>query len=341
MKKIVIVAVALFFILSMLGIYFAKEYLEKPVDIDDNSTVIVEIEEGLTASEISQILYEKKLIKNKKYFLNYIKKNNLNNLKSGYYELKKSQNLMEISSELNKGARPIGIKVTFPEGFTAYEIGQKLFENKLINDINKFVSLLDDVDLFYEQHPFLRDNNIKSLEGFLFPDTYYFSGNISNEEILDQMIYRFEEIIYKYGILDKLPEEVSLNEIITFASIIQKESSNIEQMPTIAGVFKKRLNIDMPLQSCATVEYELGRELSAKERLSASDIKVDSPYNTYIYKGLPPTPISSVSKEAIFAAINPEKSNYLYFVADKNGNNLFSETYKEHLEKVKQIYGEY
>lgn len=344
MRNRFIVIIFLLILLLVLGIFIKKnneKNLQLPVDIEDKTSIAIEIEPGMSVTEIGQLLYDNNLIKSKKYFSKYIKENNLENLKSGYYELSRSESLLEISEKLNNGSRPIGIKVTFPEGYTGYQFSEILYDNGIISSKDDFIKLLDDAEIFYDNHVFLKDNNIKVLEGYLFPDTYFFKKNTSSLDVVDTMLYRFEDVLKDNDIFEKVPDKFTLNQIITLASIIQKEASNEDQMPLISGVFYNRLNTNMPLQSCATVEFELGRELTVKERLSAEDIRRNSPYNTYIHSGLPPTPISSVSLDAILASVNPQNSDYFYFVADKDGNNLFSKTYEEHLAKTKEIYGEY
>lgn len=342
-KKLIILFLIIIFALFSIFIY--KKNQEKmfslPVDSKNDTKISIEIEDGMTINEIGELLFENDLIRNTKYFQKFLKNNNLQNLKSGYYELSKSQSLLEISKILNKGARPIGIKVTFPEGYTCYQFAKLLEEKKIITSSEEFLKSIKNADTFYEKHPFLKQNDIKILEGYLYPDTYFFEENTSSSDIINEMLFRFEDVLANNEIVNNLPKNMSLNNIITLASIVQKEASNIDEMPIIAGVFYNRLNINMPLQSCVTVEYEIGRELTPKERLSAEDIRKESLYNTYVNTGLPPTPISSVSLDSIKAAINPESTNFFYFVADRNGKTHFSRTYEEHLNKIKEIYGEY
>lgn len=310
-----------------------------PMDPNDTTIITVEVIPGSSALEIATLLKENGLIRSEDFFLKFINSKDLSNLKSGVYSFTRSENMLTIAEKLNVGA-PSGKKITIPEGYNIRIIAEKLIQEGIISDFDHFVVLSERKELFTNDFEFLNDEEIKTLEGYLFPDTYYFSEGSSSEQIYYAMINQFKSKVIDSGIIDK-QNKMSLNDIITLASIVQRESGSIEEMPKVASVFLNRLNADMTLGSCSTVEYALGEKIEGKLRLNAQDIMVDSPYNTYVNKGLPPTPISCISMDSLNAVLNPEDTNYMYFVADTKGSNQFSVTYDEHLKKVKNIYGEY
>jgi len=280
---------------------------------------LVEIPENLNASQIAKILYQKKVIKNPSLFLFLTNRLKVQNkLKSGIYEFSGRTPLKKVIEKLVKGEVKL-IKVTIPEGKNIVEIADILEKKGLIKNKDDFIKHAKE----------------KKLEGFLFPDTYFFPLKISIEGITYTMWKRFNEVWYDLKgerINDENFDEVK--KIVTIASIVEKEATYPEGKKIVAGIIYKRLKKGLPIQSCATVEYAIGQH---KQKLNNKDLKVKSPYNTYIHKGLPPTPICNPGKVSLQAALNPKKTDYLFFVSMGNGKNYFSKTYEEHLQ-AKQIY---
>ena len=318
------------------GIFIGYKSLISPVS-NDTSLIEVDISDGSSLKSAARLLEEKNLIKNETAFLIYAKINSLENIRSGSYSLNKSQNVEEILQILNKGSKPIGIKITIPEGYEIRNIAEKL-ESAGITDFDSFISDTSNVDLYKSQYPYLNLPEVKSLEGFLFPDTYYISKEATNEQIIKMFLDRFSEIYEEQQLESKIQKSgLNLNEFITLASIVEREAVKKEERPIIAGIFYNRLSIQMPLQSCATVQYILKER---KPVLSIADTKIDSPYNTYLIKGLPPAPIASPGLDAILATSNPQQTKFLYFVAKGDGGHEFSETYEQHLQAKKKYLGE-
>ncbi|MDK2804637.1 MAG: hypothetical protein PWR23_1645 [Peptostreptococcaceae bacterium] len=318
------------------GIFIGYKSLISPVS-NDTSLIEVDISDGSSLKSAARLLEEKNLIKNETAFLIYAKINSLENIKSGSYSLNKSQNVEEILQILNKGSKPIGIKITIPEGYEIRNIAEKL-ESAGITDFDSFISDTSNVDLYKSQYPYLNLPEVKSLEGFLFPDTYYISKEATNEQIIKMFLDRFSEIYEEQQLESKIQKSgLNINEFITLASIVEREAVKKEERPIIAGIFYNRLSIQMPLQSCATVQYILKER---KPVLSIADTKIDSPYNTYLIKGLPPAPIASPGLDAILATSNPQQTKFLYFVAKGDGGHEFSETYEQHLQAKKKYLGE-
>jgi len=280
---------------------------------------LVEIPENSTAYQIAEILYKNKVIKKMSWFLYITNKMKVQDkLKSGIYEFSGRTPLKKVVEKLVKGEVKL-VKVTIPEGTDIMEIGEILEKKGIIKNEDEFVSYAKE----------------KKLEGFLFPDTYLFPLNSSVESVSHYMWKRFNEV-WK----ELTGEEINsanyekVKKIATIASIVEKEAIYPEEKRIIAGIIYKRLKKGLPIQSCATVEYALGYH---KSRLTEKDLKIRSPYNTYLYKGLPPTPICNPGKISLKATLNPEKTDYLYFLSMGNGKNHFSKTYKEHL-RAKRIY---
>lgn len=303
----------------------------------DATLIEIEIPDGTTLKETSKKLKENNLIKNTDVFLIYAKLNSLENIKSGRYSLNKSQNVEKILNLLNEGSIPLGVKITIPEGFEVRNIIKRLSDSLSINP-DKFLEYVNNPKMFEQDYLFLKNSKIITLEGYLFPDTYYISEDLNEEGIIRLFLERFNQIYIENDINKKiLDNKISLNEFITMASIVEREAVKPEERAIIAGVFYNRLNINMPLQSCATVQYILKER---KPILSIADTKINSPYNTYINKGLPPTPIASPGLDSILATLDPKRTDYIYFVAKGDGGHEFSETYEEHLKAKKKYLGE-
>ncbi|MCM8785686.1 MAG: endolytic transglycosylase MltG [Candidatus Omnitrophica bacterium] len=279
---------------------------------------LVEIPENKNAYEIGKILKEEGIIKSIKWFLFWTNHYQIQKkLKSGIYEFSGRTPLKKVIEKLVKGEIAI-VKIMIPEGSNIYDIAEILYRANLIKDSNEFIE-------------YAKKNNF---EGFLFPDTYYFPYNISIEGICTKMWKNFKDVferIYDEEINEKNWKEVK--KIVVVASIVEKEASLSLERKIIAGIIYKRLNKNIPIASCSTVEYALGYK---KKRLSKSDLKIRSPYNTYIHKGLPPTPICNPGKDSLIAAINPMKTDYMFFLSKGDGTNHFSKTYLEHLSAIKE-----
>ncbi|MCM8819093.1 MAG: endolytic transglycosylase MltG [Candidatus Omnitrophica bacterium] len=283
---------------------------------------LVEIPENKTAYEIGKILKQAGVIKNLKWFLYWTNRYNIQKkLKSGIYEFSGRTPLKKVIEKLVKGEIAV-VKIVIPEGSNIYDISEILLRANLIKNKDEFIE-------------YAKENK---LEGFLFPDTYYFPYNISIEGITQKMWKNFKNVfeqIYDEEITQKNWEEVK--KIVTIASIVEKEASLTSERKIIAGIIYKRLSKNIPIASCATVEYALGYR---KKRLTNSDLKIKSPYNTYIHKGIPPTPICNPGKDSLIAALNPAKTDYMFFLSRGDGTNYFSKTYSEHLSAIQKYLEE-
>ena len=309
----------------------------------DAQAVRFDVPYGTSAYQVSIDLSEAGLIKNQKlfYFLllrpkylkmvykNYDFPQNLD-FKSGMYKISPNMNYADIILLLASGKSEY-VKMSIAEGLTISKIGKLLEENEICSQ-KDFIDACKNQDLVDEYNiPF------NSLEGYLFPDTYYFDVNMDAKKVARKMVNNFFEKIKEIDELKDITAE-KLNEIVILASIVEREYKLKEEAPLIASVFSNRLKINMGLQSCATIVYIITEinGLSHPERILNSDLEIDSPYNTYKWAGLTPGPISNPGLVALKATANPAKTNYYFFQvidADK-GKHVFKETFSEH----KQIH---
>lgn len=237
---------------------------------------------------------------------------------------------------------PEGIKVMIPEGYNNNQIADKLAEAKLIDKAD-FLNTIDTFDYTYEFTKDIPKDKSNRLEGFLFPDTYIFDKNEGSIRIIDRMLMNFDNKFPPYFYQRAKQMGLTAYEVITLASIVEKEASEISEMHRVAGVFLNRLSgkydIVRRLDSCATIQYIIYSQTGQfKQKLSNEDTKIESPFNTYINEGLPPGPICNPGLAAIEAVLNPEIGNFLFFVSKGDGTHYFSTTLEEHNYAL-SIYG--
>jgi len=303
------------------GYFFILNQINTPVSGQFKEQSFV-IEKGESLKEIGEHLEKEGLINQDYWFKFYVLgKGWAGRLQAGEYVLSPSMSILEIAENLAGGKTVSDISITIPEGFTLKQIDSRLTQ----------VGLIDKGGLLnFNQKEFLILNSqfsISNLEGFLFPDTYKFRKDNSLEEIIRKILNNFDKKLSEDLRAEIQKQRKNIFEIITLASIVQNEALTNEEMPVIAGVFSNRLTIGLPLQSDATINYITGKNL---RQPSIKDTEVNSLYNTYLHKGLPPGPISNPGLDAIKAAIYPQKTDYFYFLHPLNGPTVFSKTLKEH-----------
>jgi len=311
----------LFFIFSLIFLITVLLVTAIYFPLEENSATqkVVNIPSGTNAKEIVDVLEKNEIIRKNNYtFRILIKLLKLEDqLKYGEYDLSPSMNMLQILDKLVKG-EVIVYKITIPEGYNYAQIAE-LLDKKEVAERETFLKLAKDSE--------------KPWEGYLFPDTYEVPKKYGAENMSKVMLSNFNQIAIENEFTEKAEEiGFSLNEIIILASIIEKEAKFSEEKNKVSSVFYNRLEKGMKLQSCATIQYILE---TPKEILDENDLKIDSPYNTYLYKGLPPGPICNPGLDSIMAALEPEEEDYLYFVLGENGKHIFSKTYQEHLRNKK------
>ncbi len=286
---------------------------------------------GEGARTIAERLEAKGIIEDKLPFLYYVMRSKLQDqIQSGTYALSGTMSIPEITERLIEGkVIPPGVKITFPEGFTAQMMAQRLTAAGFPGDA--FLTIVTQpFPKWKERFSFLSIlPQGASLEGFLFPDTYVFPTQATGELIVNELLKTFEKkawpLFQKYEAVTTLKPYESL----ILASIIEEEGKNGEERRIISDIFLKRLRINQPLQSDATVNYALGTN---KMQPTIADTETNSPYNTYRNAGLPPTPIANPGIESITAALNPTPNEYYYFLNNlKTGETVFSKTFEEHV----------
>ncbi len=344
-KIVAIIAITfllLFGIIGLIGYNYVKSAL-KPVNPDATKTIAVEVPIGSSLSSISALLEKKGIIKDAKVFKYYAKFKNESQFQAGNYDLTQAMTLDELIESLKTGKvyrEPI-FTMTIPEGLTLDQIG-KIVEKKTPYTQKEFMDLVTSeafVQKMMANYPelitdaVLADNIRYDLEGYLFPATYsYFEEKPSLESIVEEMIAAMNNVVKNYSEV-LVEKQMSVHQLLTFASLLEEEATAQTDRETIASVFYNRIEKGMPLQTDPTVLYALG---SHKDRVLYEDLEVENAYNTYKNKGLPPVPIAGAGKTSIEATLNPSKTDYLYFLADKEGVNHFSKTYDEHLQKKEQ-----
>jgi UPF0755 protein len=287
---------------------------------DEAVTKFVEIPPGSTAGERGDLLETERIIANRWAFVAYVRLNKLEgDLKAGRYELSSEMTVPEVAGRIATGEVALA-KFTVPEGYRLTEIADAA-EAAGLCSAEDFLAACDAVD------PKGRVPDGASLEGYLFPDTYLFDSGATAEEVVAVMLDRFFEVITDEDIGRIEAGGRTLHDVVILASLVEREALADDERPLVAAVFANRLEKGMTLGSCATVIYALGY---VPERITIQDLKIDSPYNTYVNPGLPPGPICSPGEASLRAAIEPADVDYLYFVSNGDGTHTFTTTYAEH-----------
>lgn len=328
---VIVFGCAIFVGNKVIGFY--KEY-NNQVSVDGEN-VEIHIEQGTSVSGIAHLLKEKGLIQYERAFtMKAGKLGYASELKYGTFMLHKGMSIDDILKTLaNSENNQELVKVVIPEGYTVQMIAKRL-EEKGVCSADDFLKAANTLDYDFE---FLKGMTIPdgvdyALQGFLFPATYEWKKGTSAETVVKRMLKAFadnvsEEELAKAKTLDK-----SIYEIITIASIVEREAKLDEERPTIAGVIYNRLDINMKLQMCPTVLYPLTKGMYNVNRVLYKDLTIDSPYNTYKNYGLPIGPIANPGLASIHAALNPEHHEYLFYHTDgtSDGKHIFTKTYEEH-----------
>lgn len=307
-----------------------------PANANDTQIVEVEIPEGTPVSTMGDILEEQGLIRSSSAFSLLVRvQGAAANLQAGVHDLSPSMTMPEIVAALQEGAEEAGmLKVTVNEGLTVDQIAEVVADSTSYS-AEDFLNLMSNQEFLaqlVQQYPILTDSynnpNVRYvLEGYLFPATYDVAQGETLESLVTQMVDKTNEVLSKYQ-ADIDASSYSLQDIMSIASLVEKEGQTTEDRKLIAGVFYNRLEQGMPIQSDISVLYALGTH---KEMVTYDDLEVDSPYNLYTNAGLPPGPMNSPSEDAIAAALEPTDNDYLYFYANlKTGEVFYTDDYEQH-----------
>ncbi len=329
-KFLLISALAAFVFLLAIGAagyWYLESEFDVPAESLNQKTALFKVKSGMSLGEVARSLESGGIIGNSFLFRLQVRlRGGANRIRAGIYEFKPSLSSRQIYLALINGRVAVRL-LTIPEGFNLRDIASAV-EKAGLGKGREILSLAND-PAFISKFKIKQ----KSLEGYLFPDTYRFPLGVSAKGILIAMVQTLRKKLTP-PLLKRISEQdLSLHEVLTLASVIEKETSANSERPLIAAVFLNRLRINMRLQSDPTVIYSLPR---FDGNLLRRDLKYDSPYNTYRNKGLPPGPIASPGLASIRAVLNPADVNYLYFVATLKGGHKFSRTYREHQKAVAQ-----
>jgi UPF0755 protein len=315
-------------LLILIGSIFLWSAIYLPVNPNSNETINFSIERGEGAKEISKALSSQKIIKYSPIFRFYaLVTGQAKKLQAGNYEVSPSMNVAKIVSKFSKGD-VIKEKIVVLEGWNMRDIA-KYFQDQKICTEEEFIDLTRSYS----------NNDISSLkdkpkgldiEGYLFPDTYEVAPDTSVQDIIKKILLNFDSKLSSDLRGEIVHQKKSIFDIVTMASLIEREVKTSEEKKIVSGILWKRINIGMPLQVDATVVYITDRQPTL------DDLQIDSPYNTYKYYGLPKGPISNPGLDSIIAAIYPTKTDYLYYLSTPEGKTIFSKTFAEHAVAIKK-----
>lgn len=330
-KKFLLILFAAFSLtLVILSTIFLTSDDRNP-NADPEDRVYIKISPGMDARSIGQMIVNKGIIDNRLKFILLAKINGYEDqFKVGVFDLYKGMGTQAALDRLISGD-VVSMKFTIPEGFTVKDIARRLNDLEIANESEFLLAAKNYAPYDYiEKKP----DVIFRAEGFLFPDTYTVATDIDIDTILEMMSTDLDMRLDDQIRAQLKEKNLSIYDLITLASLVEKEAKFDEDRSIIAQVFFKRLELGMPLQTDATLQYLMD---APKEDVLISDTEIDSPYNTYQNVGLPPGPIANPGMESIEAVLNPAATEYLYFVADREGKNYYSYTYEEHLARVNEV----
>ena len=310
----------------LLGLSVGSIWAVKYYFFSKGPTVTVQILPGQNASQVAKMLKEKGIIRSELLFKIVLRLTaSAQDIKAGSFDLRQNTSDIEVINCLRTSQCNHYEKVTLLEGWRSEEIAEALAEHNVTN-----------------AQDFLNIVRQKKLEGYLYPSTYLFSQNTPAQKVVDEMLAQYKKNIAP--LLKEYPTNLTEKQVLTVASIVEREAVHHEERPKIAAVYLNRYKIGKRLEADPTVQYALGFSLKEnrywKKGLTLNDLRIDHPYNTYKNEGLPPGPICNPSAASVQGVLQPEQDfNALYFVADSGGHHVFSRTYEEHVAHIRRIRG--
>ena len=333
-RKIAAIVIAAIFVVCLVGMVTAvatSDTTPAAVQQDADAKIYLHVKSGMTSKEIGTELEHHGVLTSPWKFWLIAKMNGYDNqIKTGLYELHPGMEPRDVLQKLVAG-ETTRVKFTIPEGFRIRDIAKRLGDAGIVDE-QEFLKKAEK----YRPYDYVEKHNdtFYACEGFLFPDTYVLRSDYDVDSILKEMSSDFDQRLTPKLRARAKEMDLSIYELVTLASLVEKEARYDEDRPKVAQVFLKRLKIGMPLQSDTTFQYLRD---DPKEDLTLADTKVDSPYNTYQNKGLPPGPIASPGMAAIEAVLYPASTDYLYFVSDRDGHNHYSTNYADHEAIVEEV----
>lgn len=300
-------------------------YIDSPVNASAGTNSFT-VNQGERTVDIGRRLQESGIIRSSSYFYLVARTSNqASRLKTGTFDLSSSMSTRAVLEKLvTTSGRTETFKITIPEGFTARQVAERV-ESQGLCSTSEFMEIVQNPSRFHISSPLF---DLRNLEGFLFPETYFLDRNTSCENFAQRMVQQFSKVFNDSMVQKSKEAGFKPYETVVLASMIEKEAKKDEERSLISGVMHNRLKKGMLLQCDATIQYVLPER---KKKLYYKHLEVDSPYNTYLNKGLPPGPISNPGKASLYAAVEPTSTPYYYYVARIDGSHIFSKSNEEHI----------
>jgi UPF0755 protein len=321
-----LLSILLYAVAAVLCLYLGYSFVNAPPE-GAHSAPSFSVHQGESVQAVARALQRGGYIRSARFFISLTRlSGTARSIKAGEYEFRGGMKTTDMVRAFARGAIVME-RFTVPEGLHIRQVAE-LLQSEGIVPSDEFIEACSSRRLLEKWGiPF------SSAEGFLFPDTYVVAKGLDASRIAEVMIRRFFEVLAEVPFKGENPD--ALRRVVIVASLVEKEAKLDEERALISAVFYNRLKLGKRLESCATVQYVLQKP---KERLLFSDLKVNSPYNTYLHAGLPPGPIANPGKKSLDAAVHPAAVGYLFFVVKANGSHQFSSTYEEHLKAIRR-YG--
>ena len=335
--------VAAIIVLTLAILFTAQRALFHYLDTasaSDGQPVTFVVNDSESVSSVADRLQQEGLIRSGTYFKLKMRLSNADSkLKAGRFTLHKGMSVDQVIEALTTSEAVQTVTIRFQEGWRTEQYAEALVQAGLIQTTDQFMTAIKDGTWNYD---FLASRPSEtSLEGFLFPDTYQFRADASPEDIINTMLQNYGTRVPTAEQAKAQALGLNLYQVMTIASIVEREAAVPEERPIIASVYYNRIKQNMPLQADPTVQYAIGKSGDWWPEITPNDLNVQNPYNTYQSPGLPPGPICNPSLASIDAALNPAQTDYLYFVAkgDGSGQHLFAKTYEEQQQNIRKVKG--
>ena len=333
--SVLLLVVVLVVGVSVLAVWLGWNDIHESYKGYDSSEQYVTVPQGASSVQIGRVLADAQVVKDPRSFRVALWwTGNGRNLKAGEYRFERAMTPLDVVDVLVRGD-VYTQKITFPEGLTILEMS-KLYESHGFGSARDFVEASRRVEHITELDPVADD-----LEGYLFPETYALPRNGGAGRLVDLMVDRFRSIYGEQLRTRAAAEGMTTRQVVTLASLVEKETGKADERPLVAAVFRNRMKIGMPMQADPTVVYALEKAHRYDGNIRKVDLSMDSPYNTYKYPGLPPGPIASPGKASLEAALSPANVSYLYFVSRNDGSHVFASNLPEHEANVRRFQVEF
>ncbi len=334
MRRVLLYTIGISVLVLVIGIALTAAWfytqLETPYYNSPTEETFVEISRGLSTEKTADLLVESGILRSRIPFIVYLRfTDNAQRVKAGEYRFNGPASPKQITQRLITGDVYYRA-LTIPEGLTAQETIELLARNGL-GTLEEMEPILQNTDWIRDMDP-----DAKNLEGYLFPETYHFSRKADSRSIIKTMVEQFRKQLQAIQAELPVPAGWDIHRAVTLASMIEKEVRKPEERPLVSSVFHNRLERRIPLACDATIIYAMKLAGTYDGNIRKTDLSMESPYNSYIHRGLPPGPIANPGADSLRAALSPAETDYLYYVSRNDGTHVFSRNYREHQKAVDQ-----